>query len=221
MANDLTDIVEIYTHYLYKITNLVNGKVYIGVTKNLKHRENCHLRFSGDRLINKAVKKYGRDSFSFEVLCVGGEDYIYDLEIKAITLYNSLAQIGHGYNLSVGGKGGKGGKRGPVLSRSDDTFKFISGFWFPNKRIALKALNWGNGLYASRKRRGTLGNVVVIPEKRGPQYPVYVSGFWFPSKKQAMTSLKWGNSKYNHRLRNNQLGNLTMNRNLKGNTNGQ
>lgn len=227
MANDLTDIVEIMTslpeetHYLYKITNLVNGKTYVGVTKNLKHRMNCHIKYRGDRLVNKAVKKYGKDNFKFEVLCAGSEDYIYGIESSAIKLYNSDATNGWGYNLCFGGKGGKGGKRQPILSRSDDTFKFVSGFWFPNKRTALKALNWGNGLYASRKSRGTLGNVVVIPEKRGPQYPVYVSGFWFPSKKQAMISLRWGNSKYNHRLRNNQLGNLTMNRNLKGNTNGQ
>lgn len=215
MANDLSDVVEVAPHYLYKITNLVNGKIYIGVTKNLKHREGCHLRFSGDRLVNKAVKKYGSDSFSFDVLCVGDEEYIYDLEVKAIRLYDSSATHGHGYNISGGGKGGKG-KRGSVASRSDDKPVYVSGWWFPSKRVAIKSLNWKHGLYTSRKSKGLLAEICLVPKRRGPQSPVFVSGFWFTSKKQALISLGWSSSKYNHRKRNNQLGNLIMNKNLKG-----
>lgn len=94
-------------HYLYKITNLVNGKLYIGVTNNPTQRKAQHFtKVKKERPVNKAVKKYGKESFTFEVLCIGTRDYIYDLEQKAISAYNSLV-TGHGYNISVGGMGGK------------------------------------------------------------------------------------------------------------------
>lgn len=222
MANDLQDC---DPHYLYKIENKVNGKIYIGVTKNLEHRRNCHLKYPNYkdevRLVNLAVEKYGEGCFDFSVLCVGSREYIYDLEVKAIEAFNSHATTGHGYNLCIGGKGGKGGKRGPVNKRSDDKPVYVSGWWFPNKRTALNSLQWGAGLYASRNRLSVLGEVCYIQERHGPQNPVFVSGFWFPSKKVAMKSLSWGSSKYNHRKRNNQLGDLTMKINSKGTTHGQ
>lgn len=170
-------------HYLYKITNMVNGKLYIGVTSNLQHRKLCHLKYhSHDRLVNRAVKKYGQENFTFEVICIGNKDYIYDLEIEAISLYNSSAS-GHGYNISSGGEGGKGGKRGPIESRSDDKFTYVSGFWFPNKRTAIRSLNWGFGMYQFRKQRGLLGAIQQPLKTRVDQPPVYVFGFWFPSRK--------------------------------------
>lgn len=229
--SELSDVVEVSafckrfprgSHFLYKIENLVNSKVYIGVTKNLKHRYKCHLIYPNYkdeiRLVNLAVNKYGKENFKFEILCVGSEEYVYDLETKAIESFNSLSVGGHGYNLSTGGAGGKG-PRGPVDTRADDVSVYVSGWWFPNKRTALKSLNWKAGLYNSRKRLSTLGNVCFIQDRKGPQNPVFVSGFWFPSKKMAMVTLNWTLSKYDHRKRNNQLGDLTMKNNSKGVTN--
>lgn len=216
MANDLSDC---DPHYLYKIENKVNGKLYIGVTKNLEHRKNCHLRYPNYkdeiRLVNLAVEKYGEESFDFSVLCVGDREYIYNLEVKAILAFNSHTTTGHGYNLCVGGKGGKGGKRGPVNKRVDDKFVYVSGWWFPNKRTSLKTLGWKTGLYNSRERKGMLGIVQLQELKRSDDRFVFVSGFWFPNRRLAMKSLNWGVSKYNHRKRNNQLGDLTLTKNSK------
>lgn len=58
----------ITTFCVYKITNLVNGKIYIGITKrNPKIRFNEHLS-NKKELLYKAKKKYGRENFSLEII---------------------------------------------------------------------------------------------------------------------------------------------------------
>jgi group I intron endonuclease len=54
---------------IYRITNTVNGKCYIGSAADLERREKQH--FSGDRtnkILKQAMDKYGPESFKFEVL---------------------------------------------------------------------------------------------------------------------------------------------------------
>jgi group I intron endonuclease len=197
-------------HYLYKITNKVNGKLYIGVTKNPKHRQLCHFRgYDPGRMISKAVDKYGEDNFTFEIICIGSKEYIYDLEPKAIILYNSNAEKGHGYNLCDGGLVNNQVNKGKsIKTRSDDKFIYVSGFWFPNRRTALKSLNWGAGTFNGRKIAGTLGDI-CINRKHGPQEFVYVTGFWFPSKKLALDKINITPNVYEARRKDGTLGNLT------------
>ena len=58
--------------YVYKITNKVNGKVYIGKTDNVQKRWNKHVSASqkpnnkNHQLIHKAIAKYGTTNFSIE-----------------------------------------------------------------------------------------------------------------------------------------------------------
>ena len=55
--------------YVYQITNQVNNKVYIGITNNYKKRwENHKCNNNPSMAIAKAIKKYGKDNFIFEVL---------------------------------------------------------------------------------------------------------------------------------------------------------
>lgn len=198
-------------HYLYKITNKVNGKLYIGVTKNPKHRKECHFsNVAEGRLVNNAVKKYGKDSLDFEIICTGEKSYIYDLEVKAILLYNSNATTGHGYNLCSGGIHGNSGNLGRKHEiRSDDVPTYVAGFWFPNKRTSLRSLNWGVGKYNGRKRLNILGETFT-DFKKGPQSPTYVSGFWFPHKKKALEYLNISSSVYDQRRLKGLLGNVEL-----------
>lgn len=172
--------------YLYKLTNTVNGKVYIGVTKNPELRKRQHLtKTTVKNLVCKAVKKYGKESFEFEVVCIGPKDYICDLEQKAIVLYNSHAVWGYGYNLAEGGYGGSSPRRGKVKSRKDDKPVFVTGFWFPNKRTALTTLGWTSSKFRYRRDKGLLGEV-VFPDLNNSKNtiktsPCYYRGFWFPS----------------------------------------
>lgn len=177
-------------HYLYKITNLVNGKLYIGVTKNPKHRQLCHFNgYHPDRLISKAVLKYGKENLIFEILCEGSKEYIYDLEPKAINLFNSNAEAGHGYNLCVGGVINNQVNKGKsILKRVDDKPVYVSGFWFPNRRTSLKSLNWGVGKFNTRNKKGLLGDLQVIRERKY-QESFYLDGFWFPDRKTCLDRL--------------------------------
>ena len=89
--------------YMHK--NLVNGKVYIGQTCDLSER----WRGSGKNYFNSikffnAIKKYGWDSFSHEVLYDNLNQEVADiLEKELIEKYDSIRS---GYNLKEGGARG-------------------------------------------------------------------------------------------------------------------
>ena len=92
---------------IYKITNTVNSKAYIGQTRYdaEKTRISKHLTGNGSRIIKKAIEKYGQDAFTYEILHDGIiPEFLDDLEIEAIEKFNTIAP--HGYNLTAGGEGG-------------------------------------------------------------------------------------------------------------------
>jgi group I intron endonuclease len=53
---------------IYKIENLINGKIYIGQSIEIEQRWKKHLAASDDFLIHKALRKYGKENFSFTIL---------------------------------------------------------------------------------------------------------------------------------------------------------
>lgn len=94
---------------VYKITNNVNGKVYIGQSINIKERWKDHIRTlnkqnSHSTLLQRAWNKHKPESFSFEILELCMEDDLDDVEIKYIELYDS---INNGYNIESGGNKNK------------------------------------------------------------------------------------------------------------------
>jgi group I intron endonuclease len=89
---------------IYKITNLINEKMYIGATtRSLKERFKGH-RFDANRnktnmLIHEAMRNFGCENFKCELI-----EYTDDLEARErfwIKEYNTLAP--NGYNTSPGG----------------------------------------------------------------------------------------------------------------------
>ena len=92
--------------YVYKITNTRNNKSYIGISihEPEKGRIKKHLSGSkgGSRLIARAVKKYGKDAFTYEILEANVfDEFLPDLEVAYIAHYNTVAP--DGYNLTSGG----------------------------------------------------------------------------------------------------------------------
>ena len=86
---------------IYKITNLVNDKIYIGQTKQkLERRFQQHTETNYP--IGRAMRKHGRDKFKIETLLISDDlEYINMMEQKIIEAYDCIAP--NGYNLASGG----------------------------------------------------------------------------------------------------------------------
>ena len=91
--------------YIYKTTNNVNGKIYIG--QHEWHETSMDNKYLGSGLLLKeAFKKYGRDNFTCEILkyCKYKEELDKE-EIYYISKYESTNNK-KGYNIAAGGRGG-------------------------------------------------------------------------------------------------------------------
>ena len=85
-----------------------SGKVYIGITKRKpEYRWNKGKGYREDQLLfYRAIKKYGWDNFTHEILYTGlSEKDAKNIEISLIRQYKSL---GMSYNITDGGDGGRG-----------------------------------------------------------------------------------------------------------------
>lgn len=109
-------------HYIvYKTTNLINNKFYIGVhkTKNL----NDKYLGSGEYLLN-AIKKYGVKNFKREILFeLNNEEETFNKEKEIITeefIKNNKGKI---YNLKAGGYGGSGFRNRKHSKKSIDKMR--------------------------------------------------------------------------------------------------
>lgn len=94
---------------IYKITNLINGKIYIGQSININKRikqhfwkSQCQKDVSYNSVLHSAIRKYGKDNFIWEVLEECDISEIDKKEQFYIQQYNSL--VPNGYNILVGGQ---------------------------------------------------------------------------------------------------------------------
>jgi group I intron endonuclease len=117
---------------IYKITNTINGKIYIGKTNDSDRRWGDHQRLAFtenhkeyNKSLYQAMRKYGIENFSFEMI-----EEIKDYKNQSgerekywISYFNSYY---HGYNENLGGDGGsepghcKGALNGRAQLTEDD-----------------------------------------------------------------------------------------------------
>lgn len=93
---------------IYKATNLINNKIYIGQTRHsLEKRKRGHIYRSIKNTkvpFLKAINKYGFENFKWEIIHICDSlDKLNELEIFYIKKYNSTNSL-IGYNVSDGGK---------------------------------------------------------------------------------------------------------------------
>ena len=88
------------TYKIYKITNTINDKIYVGQTiRRLSKRFYEHCR--ADSLIGRAIKKYGIDNFTIEEICrVYTKD---EANIREAENVDKLDCYTNGYNLTETG----------------------------------------------------------------------------------------------------------------------
>lgn len=115
---------------IYKITNKVNGKSYIGQTRyTIEFRWRQHIHKKDNTYFHNAIKKYGVDNFIVEKLEECNIEDLNEREIYYIAKYNTFKD---GYNSTIGGDG----NRTLLL---DDKYEEISALYlsgFSSNKIA-------------------------------------------------------------------------------------
>ena len=99
----------IYT--IYKATNLINNKVYVGYDSNWPKRKYEHKQDSktSEQVFYRAIRKYGWENFHWEILYQSTEGLHTKniMENYFIVEYNSYIHFedANGYNMTLGGEG--------------------------------------------------------------------------------------------------------------------
>lgn len=130
---------------IYKLTNKLNGKCYIGqTTKSINERLAGHLRDvrgGSDCAIHRAIRKYSIDNFNIEIL----EDNVRDreslskLEVFYIAKYDSFGV--NGYNMTDGGEN-------PPIKKGNSHYLFGK---HPSEESRKKMSEAHKGIYPSKE----------------------------------------------------------------------
>lgn len=91
---------------IYKITNEVNGNIYIGqsvnlITRLISHRNNYKNPKLEGKALYKAIKKHGLENFSIEILEICSINELNDFEKLYIEIHQAYT---NGYNQTLGGE---------------------------------------------------------------------------------------------------------------------
>jgi group I intron endonuclease len=124
---------------IYIVTNAINAKQYVGISKNLEKRWSRHKKALGETpLLHKAIKKYGKENFVFtHIADAFDRENALILEQILIIQHNTFQP--NGYNLTRGGECGVGAEKGRVLSQEtkDKISQSLLGKQSPRKGVIL------------------------------------------------------------------------------------
>ena len=127
---------------------MINGKMYIGQTVNLKNRWRQHCYSSDCPKLKRAIMKYGKDSFKVETLitCVNKKSANH-MEIALIGMFQTRIL---GYNISVGGDGFGIGSDNPMYGKKHSDVQKLK--WSLDRK-GIKNNNYGKKMSAERRRQ--------------------------------------------------------------------
>lgn len=179
-ARDLTLDDEIMTFmpygYIYKTTNLVNNKIYIGQKTSKKFLGESYL--GSGKLLSKAVKKYGHNNFTVELLewCIDRKS-LDDREKYYIRKYNSTDKL-IGYNIAEGGQGGNFGEevnkkissalKGHTVSQDTrEKLRIVNTGKHPSEETKLKISIGNTGKIISEYTRKKMSESAKLIDRKG------------------------------------------------------
>ena len=149
---------------VYKITNNINQKTYIGVHKT-NNPNDCY--FGSGIAIKNAIKKYGKENFKKEVLFITEDKIDAYRKERELTLDYIYANT---YNMRLGGVGGftsESAKNGfnVVMDKYGNT-------WFQMGNAALREK--GTGIYAfsteQRRENGRKGGLAIHGKPKSEEH---------------------------------------------------
>lgn len=167
--------------YIYKITNLINNKIYIGkwegrnpIQRWNQHRYGLKRNSHRNSYLQNSWNVYGEENFTFEVVDqANSKDELSKLEIEWMVRLDTINRE-HGYNLVIGPSGFSG------LKHSDET--------------KAKMSSSQRGKPKSQEHKDKLSRVVTEKFKDKTKHPWY--GKKIPDTTKINISLK--KTKHNH-----------------------
>lgn len=134
-------------NYIYKITNQINGKLYIGLTtkdrptdrysqhRYLARHPEQESKMNQNSALHNAMRKYGIDNFTFEVIEEVPDDIdLNDREKYWINFYHTYVKdpLCNGYNLTEGGEGTPGFSRPQSIEEREKRKQSNKQFYIDN-----------------------------------------------------------------------------------------
>ena len=152
-------------YYVYKTTNMVNNKIYVGVHKSDNIQSDQYLG-SGE-ILNKSIAKYGRDKFKRQIL------YQFQTKEEAYTMERLIVdkqfvKRKDTYNIKFGGQGGFGHMQGSVFvkDKQGNVFRVDK----KDKRINTgQFTHITKGFFAGKDKEGNIKQTSVFD-------PRYITG---------------------------------------------
>lgn len=187
--------------FIYKITNMVTKKMYIGETKldDPQKRWKAHLYAIGQGrgcpALRAAIKKHGVENFKFEVILICFDEDRFHYEEEYIKKYNTI--VPNGYNILKGGVGGCGflGKTHSKETREKLARMMYERYLNPDVRKKLsegaksfmakmkeKGVDWGSRVKYSEKFQ------LAIKEKRVGAAGCILKGTYTPELKEKVSA---------------------------------
>ncbi len=140
---------------IYKIENLLNHKCYIGQSINIEHRFSKHKSAKDNFYIHRAIQKYGKENFSFEIIEECSEKELNNRENYWINFYNSL--VPNGYNMILGGSNGAGYAKGKEVEQYSLIGEYLNTFSSALQASEQTGLNHSNICACCRGERNYVG----------------------------------------------------------------
>jgi len=148
---------------VYLTTNKINNKKYIGADKN-----NNPNYFGSGLKIKLAIKKYGRENFTKEIIEECELDNLYEREKYWVDFYDCVNSDDY-YNLSEGGKGGNKLYNKQSHKKWEMNRPNISKYAIERKGKTYKEIYGDNAEIEKNKRRNSLLGVKHSTERRKKQ----------------------------------------------------